>query len=177
MGTTPKLALRYPEATDRVADGATAMHNLALDLEAYLAPYVCRLRGNTVQTLATGVAPIALNMDTEDEDPLGMHAAGNNPTVTIPAGGAGLYVVSGNVQFAANVTGNRQALILRNGGGVAGTAFTIPGYATNTNVIPTGTGLVRLAVGDTIQLAAWQTSGANLNTVAGSALSVARVSA
>lgn len=33
MPATPKHAIRYPAATDRVADGATAMQNLATDVD------------------------------------------------------------------------------------------------------------------------------------------------
>lgn len=176
MGTTPKLALRYPELTDRVADGATNIRNLAEDVEAMIAPYVCRLRAVAVQTLATGVAPIALLMDTEDEDPQGFHPAGSSASATVPAGGAGIYMVSASLTLTANATGNRQVMVLKNGTPIPGTALTIPGQAANTNVIPSGCVPVRLAVGDVIQAAAWQTSGGNLNTIAGSTLTLARVS-
>ena len=38
MGTTPNYALPYPESTDFVADGATAIENLADDIDSKLAP-------------------------------------------------------------------------------------------------------------------------------------------
>lgn len=176
MGTTPKLALRYPEATDRVADGATAIHNLALDVENQLAPYVGLFASNVTQAIATGVVPIPLNLNVEDEDNQLMHAAGSSPVVTIPAGGDGVYIVSGWASFAASATGNRNVATLKNGVLTPGSSFTIPGQAANTNLIPAGVAVVRLAAGDTVQVAAWQTSGANLN-VTSAALRLVRVSA
>ncbi len=177
MPTTPQLALRYPANTDRVADGALAIQHLAEDVEARIRPF--KFRGRQIaggQVIPTGTAPVTITIDTEDDDPQGMHPAGSSGSVTIPAGGDGLYVVHGHVSYAASVTGNRNVALYKNGVALFGSNNTVPGYGTNTNTTAAGTVLAQLVAGDVITLGFWQTSGANMNTT-NATLGLARVGA
>lgn len=49
MGTTTTRAFRYPDPTDRVMDGATAIEHLAEDLETALVDSAWAAGGDTVQ--------------------------------------------------------------------------------------------------------------------------------
>lgn len=83
---------------------------------------------------------------------------------------AGYYLFNGQIQYAANVTGTRRALWHINGaipsgsgGGFFSTASTLT--ATTASVVAPPF-LTYLAVGDYVELNAFQNSGAALNTVA-----------
>lgn len=86
---------------------------------------------------------------------------------------AGVYRITGVVEFAANATGYRQAGILVNGStyGVPTTLLAAP--ATRATRVPT-TADISLAVGDTVGLTATQNSGGALNVTAAD-FSVTRV--
>lgn len=107
----------------------------------------------------------AIPFDSESWDTASMHSnSTNNTRVTAPD--AGLYVVEGVVCFAAHATGLRLAGLRVNGSGATG-----PAWGTNyTNALPTPfpshvpiSAIIKLAVGDYVELVGWQSSGGNLN--------------
>jgi hypothetical protein len=75
---------------------------------------------------------------------------------------AGFYSLAGNVGWDGNTTGSRQARILVNGQ-IRGLVVDQPGGAAS--IRQAVTALVRLEVGDKVQLAGWQNAGAPLSTV------------
>lgn len=81
-------------------------------------------------------------------------------TFTIPVGGAGIYLLSANVDLDGNSTGVRNIQIYKNGGYfLARSYFGLSGV----NASCTITQPVSLSAGDTIQLYVYQTSGITLN--------------
>jgi hypothetical protein len=171
MGTTAALALRYPDGTDRVADGALAIQHLAEDVEAKLDllvnPPRCRVYQTATTTLTTAVAA-ALAFDTEDSDEAGangMHNPAVNPSrVTIVQ--PGVYRVLCQVSFAFNAAGYRTVGVLKNGAVVAATRLmaspTVSHFQQAYLELP-------LVAGDYVECQALQASGGNLATVAGAA--------
>lgn len=119
MGTTASLALRYPEATDRVADGALAMQHLAEDVEAMLRlavkPPRCHGYLNSALSPANGAA-VLVPLD-EELDTDGIHGAAGSTRMTIVT--PGRYRVIGQACFNANATGFRTVSLLKNGGTIA----------------------------------------------------------
>lgn len=175
MGTTAKLALRYPAATDRVADGALAMQHLAEDVDTPLGlqvnPPRCRLYHAASPNLANGVAT-SIAWDTEETDASGMHDPAVNPS-RITAVTAGYYDVRAQGIFAANATGYRTLAILKNGAVVAATRHQAsPATASHFAQV---TDEVYLGVGDYIEIQATQGSGAALALQGGSASTFVRV--
>jgi len=78
----------------------------------------CRVYNDADSTPASGVW-VTLTFNSERWDTDGMHSvASNTDRLTVPAGGAGLYHITGHVTFGTNVwNDNTQALrILLNGG-------------------------------------------------------------
>lgn len=124
---------------------------------------------STTQSLSSGTAAIPLTLDTEIVDSDGGHSNTTNPS-RYTCQTAGLYVVAGAATFTQNSSGTRTVQILHNGGGVPGAAIQASPSSSN------GTGVssfvvVPLAVGDYVEVAAWQNSGSTLTT-SNSALSV-----
>lgn len=117
------------------------------------------------QALATGVyAPILLDVETADPD--GGHSTTTNSS-RYTAQVAGTYLVSGSVAFAGNATGIRVAHIRVNGTVVRGSQMILPANGTTQVPVPL-VFPVTLAVGDYVEVAGQQTSGASLNTYTGS---------
>lgn len=177
MGTTAKLALRYPAGTDRVSDGALAMQHLAEDVDTPLGLLVNPPRCRAYVSVAQSI-PNAANTDVvlggEEVDTDNMHSTVTNPT-RITATTAGWYRVVGQIDYAANATGARFALILKNNVTMAlSRQLAISGSDTIVQV----TDEVYLAVGDYITLNAYQASTAALNVaVTNTWLHATRVSA
>ncbi|MFJ8606382.1 hypothetical protein ACIRH0_04210 [Streptomyces sp. NPDC093675] len=106
----------------------------------------------------------AINLNTEQVDSYGGHdTVTNNSRYTAQV--AGLYQVCGVVGFANNATGVRGARLHVNGSVVQGTAqMTLTANGSGTG-LPTPIRTVRLAAGDFVEVAGWQSSGAALSTI------------
>jgi len=101
-------------------------------------------------------------MDTELIDTDGFHDnSTNNTRITIPAGKAGKYLVSGNANFASNATGDRNAQIWKNNTEVC-VGFDLGGSG---NVSPQVSRILDLAVADYVEFVISQSSGGNLNSL------------
>lgn len=165
MGTTAR-GLRYPEVTDRVADGATAIANLAADVNAEFdtlgvdtAPRASVNRASvlTVPNSTTTQVPFTA----EAYDVGGLWAATTADVVT--ATRAGLYVVHAQAAWAANATGVRVLYLHHTQVGFVAADSRAPVAVGNT-----WQGLsteLRLAAGDSVNLRAFQTSGGTLDLV------------
>lgn len=123
--------------------------------------------GNLTSTTATW---LLLTYDTEVDDTDGFHSTVTNTgRLTVPTGMGGVYVITVTVEFAANATGRRQAIIQLNGSPGAGTGTTIgqdarkpvdQGDAQQTRICVAIT--ERLADGDFVTANVYQDSGGNL---------------
>lgn len=117
-----------------------------------------RIYNSGAQTLGNGLTTV-LSFDSERWDTLDYHVAGLPTRLTVPAGAAGKYIVTGHVEFAANNVGLR-ILYLR----VNGATYAQQGAPAQTglgNQLSIST-LLALGVGDYVELAAYQSSGGNL---------------
>jgi hypothetical protein len=117
------------------------------------------LTNNAGITLTTAT-DTKLTWNTENYDTSGFHS-GSSSAVIIPAGLAGKYLITGTLCFDANTAGQRYIFTKVNGTLVAsnqdsaGSAGGVPKAWCFTNV-------VNLAVGDSIEFHAYQSSGGNL---------------
>lgn len=126
----------------------------------------CGVHNSAAISIATGTTATYLTFDTEDFDTDACHDLVTN-TGRLTCKTAGLYIISANVQFAANATGIREMDFLLNG------ATTIRKFQVNTVAGAFGTQLTLttlkpLAVNDYVQLGVIQDSGGALNVVASS---------
>ena len=121
----------------------------------------CSLYKSANQSISSSVQT-AITFDTELEDTDGFHSTSSNtPRITIPAGKAGFYLITGQVNFASNATGLRNCELRKNG-----TAFTTLFIMPAVSGDWTGSSysqIQELAVADYIELFAYQTSGGSLN--------------
>lgn len=161
MGTTPALALRYPAATDRVADGALAIQHLAEDVEAKLKlaydPPRAKVYQSAAQTLNNGALTL-VTFTSEEVDDDGLHSiVANTSRITVAV--AGWYEVLGQISYAANATGIRRAMLLKNGatfGDATAEAVDSGGHIMQVH------GETLCAAGDYLELQGYQSSGGNL---------------
>lgn len=137
---------------------------------------VPRFKGyaTTTQSIPNGTTSVAVALDSEVYDSDGGHSTVSNTSrYTVQV--AGVYAVFGTLCYGTNSTGARSLSIWVNGNFINGDTIqgTPPSGASWTGNIAVLTG--SLAVGDYIELATWQTSGAafgtNVNTQFGPMLS------
>lgn len=122
---------------------------------------------STVQSIPNNAyTPVTFTSETVDRD--NGHSVTTN-TSRYTAQTAGYYLFNGQIQYASNVTGSRRALWQVNGTTPVGGG----GFFTTSSTLVAGTAsvvappfLYYLAVGDYVELNAFQNSGAALNTVA-----------
>jgi len=146
----------------KLAPGAASIQNNSVTAQKFAPLPACRVYNNVALSIpnATGVA-LTFNSERYDSD--GMHdTVTNNNRITCKT--AGVYVITTNVEFVANGTGNRQLYIRLNGS-------TVIGYVTD---VPSGsvahianlTVPYALVVNDYLEVLVAQTSGAALNVSA-----------
>lgn len=127
---------------------------------------VARMRQTATQTLTNGVYG-AVTFTAEDFDSANGHSTSTNTSrYTAQSGWDGVYRLMGGLAFVSNATGNRGCHWRKNGTALAASDLMLPacggGSATR---IPAQSIDVDLAVGDYIELWAFQGSGGNLDTV------------
>lgn len=115
------------------------------------------------QSIASGSAtPTVLALDSEYYDSDGGHSTTTNTSrYTVQV--AGTYSITGGCAFGTNSTGNRSVAIYVNGAYAAGGNNQSVSFAGNSWAATVSTDLP-LNVGDYVELACWQTSGAALST-------------
>lgn len=126
-------------------------------------PHKARVTNSTSTNLTTATYT-KLPFDTEVNDADAMHDnVTNNTRLTIVQ--AGLYIVRGQIAIAANGTGTRLAQIWLNNA-TSGESVEVPANASVPTVIQVY-GELQCAVGDYLELVAYQSSGATLTTFSG----------
>lgn len=106
----------------------------------------------------------AITFDSETLDVGAMHSTSSNTSrVTVPANGAGLYLIFGSVRYASNATGQRQARLKKNG--TTDLALdTLTVVAATSIAAAHARAIVDLAAGDYVELYGYQNSGGALDT-------------
>lgn len=170
-------ALKAPLASPALTGTATAASLDAVILkqnavEVHATAQVCVLTKSAAQTFYKD-AWNDVTWDVEEEDPQSWHT-GSSEDVT-PA--AGVYLITGQGDFAGNATGIRMVAIRKNGGRIAHSMTT--GAASFNNCVSIST-VVRLNGADTVGLQVYQNSGGGLlagTSDGGCRLSVVRIGA
>jgi len=117
------------------------------------------------QVVATATFTV-MTFDSESYDVGNLHSTSvNTGRLTVPAGGAGVYIVMGNWGWATSAAGTqRQAFIQNQAAAILASSFALPTAATRI-IHPLFT-IASLAVGDYVYLNGYQDTGGNLNTTA-----------
>jgi len=105
-----------------------------------------------------------LTFNSERFDTDAYHSTGTN-TERLTAPVAGKYLITGNVRFAANATGFRQAVLILNGSTTIAATRQLAAGASVQNIMVVTT-VFELAAGDYVTLRVFQSSGGNLNVEA-----------
>ena len=143
--------------------------NILGGLNYLFAPVRFKGYASTGQSLTSSTTSTVLTLDTEIVDSDGGHSTVTN-TSRYTCQTAGLFYVSGSVCFnTTNSTGTRTLNIFVNGTGTTGAGQQAAPSASNGASVFTAT-FVQLAVGDYVELAAWQNSGSTLTTATATAL-------
>ena len=126
----------------------------------------CSLTKSANQSISN-TTNTAITFDTELEDTDSFHSTVTNTSrITIPAGKAGFYLISGQINYASNATGVRHGNIYKNGSLLS--AAWLMGATNGDWTGGSVSQIVELAVNDYVELFAYQNSGGNLNINGGS---------
>lgn len=120
----------------------------------------CRLVRTSSLNIATASGTSIPAWDGETFDTHGFHSTSTDPDrITIPAGCAGLYLVTGQVHLSANATGRRTVTVRLNGNQVMRESTNAPasGVASLSIALPQ-----ILAVDDYLTVEVYQDSGVTL---------------
>jgi hypothetical protein len=124
----------------------------------------CLVYGSTDQNISNNTFT-ALTYDSEINDTNTYHSTSSNTSrITIPSGKAGYYQVYANAAFSANASGSRQLFIRKNNTDVIFSAM--GGYNNGRNVVFIS-GTINCAVGDYLEIFAYQESGSTLDVGGG----------
>ncbi len=122
----------------------------------------CEARRSASQSISTSTPTAIQFNDSDIYDVGGMHdPAVNNTRLTVPAGGAGLYLVGGRTGWESNNTGLRAIDIRLNGTSTG--AFERWPTVQNTNTFHFIQWMVPMVAGDYVDLAVTQDSGVSLS--------------
>lgn len=151
----------------RLAVGGTNGHTLQIDsstatgLKWDAAATGVTFAGCSVSNVTTGTISVAdstyvsVTFDTEQYDTDGYHSTATNTSrMTIPAGKAGYYLLTGRMRWDANTTGSRYIIFSKNG-----TNYDSTGSAIYASMYQIHSIVLYLAVGDYVELQGYQDSG------------------
>ena len=134
----------------------------------------CSLVGNASPSIPNNTTTL-ITWNQEEFDTDAYHSTSSNTSrITIPAGKAGKYLISGFILFSNNTSGYRRLVVKKNGSDIRELGANTP--STNSFAVITCSLIVDCAVNDYIEWAAYQTSGATLDLVIGGANSVMQAS-
>jgi hypothetical protein len=126
---------------------------------AFTTPDGCRVYNSAAQSIPNSTQT-NLSFNTERYNNGGMHSTiSNNSRIT--AQKAGVYVITGNVEFASNATGMRVVGVILNGA-TPMAEVRIPAVNGNTTILSVST-LLHMAINDYVELFVYQDSGGALN--------------
>lgn len=168
--TIPQLNLSYPldmaSVVARLNDGVNQLSKITKqqikDFADYIAP-ACRVYSTTNQSVPDNGA-IVVNFNSERFDTDNIHDLTNPTRLTCKT--AGVYVISGCVEFATNATGYRQVGLLLNGTSHIAIQRAPANATSGSNHTVSVSSIFKLEVGDYIELRPSQYSGGALNVVA-----------
>ena len=151
-----------------VADSSTAT-GLKWDTPASGSTFVGCSLFNTASISTSNNITTTFTFDSEAYDTDAFHSTSSNTgRITIPAGKGGKYLISGNMQFDVNTTGDRLAQLFKNGSfdrQIIGSGTTnSSGYS---NFVQTFSFQLSLSAADYIELKGKQNSGGALNMIGG----------
>ena len=127
----------------------------------------------TDQTISNGTYTI-ITFDAETYDSDGFHSTVTNTgRMTVPSGKAGKYLISGFAGFGANASGYRLIRLQKNGSTIS--YFSNLPFTGDTNTVQLSYA-IDLAVGDYIEINAYQNSGGNIGIVGTSQYTTFQVS-
>jgi hypothetical protein len=120
---------------------------------------------NSVATTVNSATLTTLTFDGENYDTDGFHSTSSNTSrITVPAGKAGYYQINFQIGFTANATGQRYIKLLKNGTTTLRYTNWI-GLINLDNIGMPMTFIANLAVGDYIEIQAYQNSGTTNSVV------------
>ena len=168
--TTATGDMLYRDAGGDVVELAvgadTEVLTLAGGLPSWAAPagggttFYCILYKQAVQTIV-GNGVVDFGVGSEVYDVEGFHDTGVNPErITVPVGGAGLYLFGANIRWGPNTSGGREVDIVHglSGGGVSGILQAI-NTSWNANASPATLSAIRsLAEGDYLYVNTYESS-------------------
>jgi hypothetical protein len=111
------------------------------------------------------ITSVALNGETYDVGVM-HNTVVNNSRFTIPNGGSGVYLITGQATFDVNATGRRQTFIYKNGSLISATTVMATDFAADEVVIQV-TAQDIAADGDFYEMRVYQNSGGNLDLLFG----------
>ena len=124
----------------------------------------CRAFPSSDQTISNNTGT-TVNLGNETYDTDGFHSTSTNTSrMTIPSGKNGYYLVIGKIGYFSNTTGARQVRLLKNGTIIEfNSAASAGAGAAGNKTVYSSSAIINCAVGDYIEMAAYQDSGGNLN--------------
>ena len=149
----------YLKSTQKAADSDKLDGLDSTDFVRDIAYKVSAYRDNTTFTLTTSGTLYAIPLNAEEFDSHSQHDNSTNPE-RFTCVKAGTYLVTGQVTFAANATGNRDALLRVNGTNYVGQNRYVA-MASGSTSVPVFA-MVKLAVDDYVELIGRQYSGGSL---------------
>lgn len=160
--TFTKLALGTAGQVLKVNSGATAPEWGAAT-GSFVGASAFKNTSVASQSVANNTAT-AITFNDEDYDTDGFHSTSTNTSrFTVPSGKGGYYLLSATISYDVNNTGNRALYFYKNGSAYhyAEQANGISTWATMMNAAL----VINLAVGDYVELYAYQNSGGNLDVL------------
>lgn len=123
----------------------------------------CRAYNNANISIAVSATIQSLTFNSERFDNAAVHSTGvSTGRLTVPAGGGGKYVIGSQMEFAANVTGDRGNYIWQNGTTYLAVQQQLAGTRTaNPNLVT----IASLSAADYVEARAFQESGGALNVL------------
>jgi hypothetical protein len=121
----------------------------------------CSLTNSAGQSLVNAAFVLA-TFDTETFDVGGLHAGGSPTRITVPVGGAGLWLFSFHLLFDANVSGSRIGYMRRSGGGSDRLGLAQE-YYSGWDTTVAGQWVGRMVDTEYMELVVYQDSGGALN--------------
>lgn len=175
----PKTYTTIPTYTAGQILTAASMNNIGTTLNNVVVRPMASAYTNGTQTLTSGTWTILTNFGAEDFDTDAMHDnTTNNGRITFKT--AGVYLVTLNIGWAANATGDREAGLIFSPLSTTVPFWTSGGYGSMnaSNVASQSvTAVVNAAVNDYVIAAAYQSSGGALNVLARAAYTAGTFSA
>lgn len=162
-----EISMQHSHGSDRdcrATSGGTYFWAYKLESGSAGGAIGARVNNSTSTVSAGNTTWTSMTWSAENFDTDAFHDTGSNTSrLTCPAGLAGKYLIVGNIQFAANTTGQRGWRILLNGATVIGGDFRNTEASGSVQTRAVVSAIYDLVPGDYVELQGWQSSGGALN--------------